>query len=180
MLWVYGRKRENFHLICQSLRWNLLSAGNRAFVIIYFVVFLIHPFIESICIKDPLGMNLEYNGRGWGMNAKAGHRLYLGETWVQCLHHVALWVSPRGIPLEPSVAQNKNSKKCTKVNCARSVWRSLTRKLRGASGAASPLKVAFPDIFLEKWGQKLTFLGFSGVGASSTEASISLAGIQVS
>lgn len=107
VLWVYGRKRENFHLICQSLCWNLLSAGNGAFIIIYFVVFLIHPFIESICIKDPLGMNLEYKGRGWGMKAKARYRLYLGETWVQCLHYVVLWVSPRGIPLGPGVAQNK-------------------------------------------------------------------------
>lgn len=57
------RKKRNFHLICQCLGWNLLSAGDRVFVIIYFVVFLIHPFVEGVCVQDPLCMHLKYNGR---------------------------------------------------------------------------------------------------------------------
>lgn len=63
MLRAPGRKKRNFHLICQCLGWNLLSAGDRVFIIIYFVVFLIHPFIEGICVQDPLCMNLKDKGR---------------------------------------------------------------------------------------------------------------------
>lgn len=63
MLRAPGKKNRICHLICQCLGWNLLSAGDRVFVIIYFVVFLIHPFIEGVGVQDPLCMNLKYKSR---------------------------------------------------------------------------------------------------------------------
>lgn len=134
MLRYQGRKERNFHLICQSLGWNLLSAGDRIFVIIYFIVFFIHPFIEGICVQDPLCMNLKYKGT-----------VCQREAWKPQL------CGPEGKSHE---------------------HRSLCFTSKQWSA---------PCILLRVWEQEiLTLLGFSGVGASSTDASISLAGIHVS
>lgn len=59
---------------------------------------------------------------------------------------------------------------------------SLTEKPKATEASVSPPKSGLVlALFRGQKGQeKLTFLGFSGVGASSTDASISLAGIHVS